>query len=78
MRTENDDYDIFGATDIFGAILFLDKLNSNLVHFDFYLQAVATGLVAVGFGESIAKLFGTEDMKIVKLVAAATLLVLTG
>ncbi|VDM46849.1 unnamed protein product [Toxocara canis] len=41
------------------------------------LQAVATGLVAVGFGESIARLFGTEDTKIVKLVAAGTLLILT-
>ncbi|PAV85010.1 hypothetical protein WR25_10272 [Diploscapter pachys] len=40
-------------------------------------QAVATGLVAVGFGESVAHLLGTESRAMVKAVAIITIIVLT-
>ncbi|CAB3405264.1 unnamed protein product [Caenorhabditis bovis] len=40
-------------------------------------QAVATGLVAVGFGESVALLFGSESRGVVKIIAVVTLLLLT-
>uniref|UniRef100_A0A8R1I2W2 AA_permease domain-containing protein n=1 Tax=Caenorhabditis japonica TaxID=281687 RepID=A0A8R1I2W2_CAEJA len=40
-------------------------------------QAVATGLVAVGFGESVAHLFDTESKVVIKAIAIFTLMVLT-
>ncbi|VDO47723.1 unnamed protein product [Haemonchus placei] len=41
-------------------------------------QAVATGLVAVGFAESVAHLFDSESRTFTKVIAIATLAVLTG
>lgn len=41
-------------------------------------QAVATGLVAVGFGESVAHLFESESKMLIKTIAIMTLMVLTG
>lgn len=41
-------------------------------------QAVATGLVAVGFGESVAHLFESESKIMIKGIAILTLMVLTG
>ncbi|CAJ0960292.1 unnamed protein product, partial [Mesorhabditis belari] len=40
-------------------------------------QAVATGLVAVGFGESMQHFFGTDSKFVVKLIAILTLMALT-
>ncbi|VDM77945.1 unnamed protein product [Strongylus vulgaris] len=40
-------------------------------------QAVATGLVAVGFAESVAHLFDSESRVFTKVIAIATLAVLT-
>ncbi|GMS83795.1 hypothetical protein PENTCL1PPCAC_5970 [Pristionchus entomophagus] len=40
-------------------------------------QAVATGLVAVGFGESVAHYFNTESRVVIKVSAIAVILVLT-
>ncbi|EGT33478.1 hypothetical protein CAEBREN_08926 [Caenorhabditis brenneri] len=40
-------------------------------------QAVATGLVAVGFGESVAHLFDSESKILIKAIAILTLMVLT-
>ncbi|CAP31926.2 Protein CBG13067 [Caenorhabditis briggsae] len=40
-------------------------------------QAVATGLVAVGFGESVAHLFESESKVLIKAIAILTLMVLT-
>ncbi|ETN71038.1 amino acid permease [Necator americanus] len=40
-------------------------------------QAVATGLVAVGFAESVAHLFDSESRVFTKVIAIATLLLLT-
>uniref|UniRef100_A0A914EHC8 Amino acid permease/ SLC12A domain-containing protein n=1 Tax=Acrobeloides nanus TaxID=290746 RepID=A0A914EHC8_9BILA len=41
-------------------------------------QAVATGLVAVGFGESMARLFNTESSGAIKLISITTLILLSG
>lgn len=41
-------------------------------------QAVATGLVAVGFGESVTQFFASESATLVKVIAIGTLLILTG
>lgn len=41
-------------------------------------QSVATGLVAIGFAESIARLFGTANPLADKMIAISTLLILTG
>ncbi|KAE9416842.1 hypothetical protein Angca_006562, partial [Angiostrongylus cantonensis] len=41
-------------------------------------QAVATGLVAVGFAESLAHLFDSESRIFIKMIAILTLVVLTG
>ncbi|KHJ82916.1 hypothetical protein OESDEN_17389 [Oesophagostomum dentatum] len=41
-------------------------------------QAVATGLVAVGFAESVAHLFDSESRVLTKVIAIATLALLTG
>ncbi|VDM62316.1 unnamed protein product [Angiostrongylus costaricensis] len=41
-------------------------------------QAVATGLVAVGFAESLAHLFDSESRIFIKVIAILTLVVLTG
>ncbi|CAD6193979.1 unnamed protein product [Caenorhabditis auriculariae] len=40
-------------------------------------QAVATGLVAVGFGESVAHLFDSESRVLIKFIAVITLVFLT-
>ncbi|CAI5442471.1 unnamed protein product [Caenorhabditis angaria] len=40
-------------------------------------QAVATGLVAVGFGESVAHLFDSESRLLIKFIAILTLISLT-
>ncbi|CAJ0564668.1 unnamed protein product, partial [Mesorhabditis spiculigera] len=40
-------------------------------------QAVATGLVAVGFGESMQHFFGTDSKAVVKVIAIITLIALT-
>ena len=42
------------------------------------MQAVATGLVAVGFGESVAHFFDTESKAVIKFAAIALILILTG
>ncbi|VDN07547.1 unnamed protein product [Thelazia callipaeda] len=39
-------------------------------------QSVATGLVVIGFGESVARFFGTESTLLDKFIAITTLLVL--
>lgn len=41
-------------------------------------QAVGSSLVAVGFGESLARLFGTESMFVIKLFSILTILAVTG
>ncbi|KAE9552523.1 hypothetical protein FO519_004265 [Halicephalobus sp. NKZ332] len=41
-------------------------------------QAVGSSLVAVGFSESMARLFDTESQVIIKLVAIITIIVVTG
>ncbi|KAH7724654.1 Protein F10E7.9 [Aphelenchoides avenae] len=41
-------------------------------------QATATGLVAYGFGESMARLFRSDNEAAIKLIAVSVLIVLTG
>uniref|UniRef100_A0A0R3S2F0 Solute carrier family 12 member 9 n=1 Tax=Elaeophora elaphi TaxID=1147741 RepID=A0A0R3S2F0_9BILA len=41
-------------------------------------QSVATALVVIGFGESVARFFGIENSSIHKFIATAALLALTG